>query len=387
MDNVTAPQLRSDTLLSMNRTPLPRPTLIPGLPRFWRNTGELQVGLDPAHAVLLRLPDPRAAGVLDLLDGRRSERLILSRAAELGVPAGETIALLDLLHTAGLVLPSPALLPPALPATTRHRLTCEAAALALGSAATRSGPRAGPSPARILRHRRTARVVVSGRGRLGATVAVALAEAGIGHVHPDLSGAVGAAEITGSPLRPEDVGSPRRVAVEAAILRTAPGTAVHPVRRTPASLVVQLAHDEPPALVAAGHAARRQPHLAVAVRDGVAVIGPLVPATGAPCLNCLDLHRRERDEGWTGTSPPPAPGGAEPCAVATLLAATAWTVAEALAFLDGATPETLGAAVEIAAPGRIRRRTWPPHPACGCQKRRGGPTFTGPSPHNCQTPS
>jgi hypothetical protein len=369
----------------MNRTPLPRPTLIPGLARFWRNPGELQVGLDPAHAVLLELPDPRAAGVLDLLDGRRSERLVLTRAAELGVPAGETLAMLDLLHAAGLVLPSPALLPPALPAVTRHRLTCEAAALALGSA-RRSTP-AGPSPARILRHRRSARVVISGRGRLGATVAVALAEAGVGHVHPDLSGAVGAAEITGSPLRPEDVGTPRRVAVEEAILRSAPGTGVHPVRRTPASLVVQLAHDEPPALIAAGHAARRQPHLAVAVRDGVAVIGPLVPATGAPCLNCLDMHRLERDAGWTGAAAPAAPGGAEPCTVTTLLAATAYTVAEVLAFLDGANPETLGAAVEISAPGRIRRRTWPPHPGCGCQKRRRRPTFVGPSPHKHQTTS
>jgi hypothetical protein len=384
VDNIITPQLRSDTLSLMNRTPLPRPTLIPGLPRFWRGPGELQLGLDPAHGVVLQLPDPRAAEVLDLLDGRHSERLVQTRAAALGVPATETLALLDLLHSVGLVLPSPALLPPALPAVTRHRLTCEAAALALGSAGPRSGPSDGPSPARVLRRRRSARVVVSGRGRLGATVAVALAEAGVGHVHPDLSGAVGAAEITGSPLRPDDVGAPRRDAVAAAILRAASGTVVHPVRRTPASLIVQLAHDEPPALLAAGHAARRQPHLAVAIRDGVAVIGPLVPATGGPCLHCVDLHRRERDGGWTGAQAA-APGGAEPCAVVTLLAATAYAAGEVLAFLDGGAPETLGAAVEISAPGRFRRRTWAAHPDCACQRRRRRPTFTGPSPHNHQT--
>lgn len=368
----------------MNRTPLPRPTLIPGLPRFWRNPGELQVGLDPAHAVLLQLPDPRVAGVLDLLDGRHPERLVLVRAAELGIPPADALALVDLLRKAGLVLPAASLLPPSLPAGTRHRLTCEAAALAL-DAAGRPGRPDMPSPARVLRHRRAAHVVVSGRGRLGATVAVALAQAGIGHVHPDLSGVVGAAEITGSPLGPDDVGTPRRTAVEAAILRIAPDTAVHPVRRTPASLVIQLDHDEPPALVAAGHTARRQPHLAVAVRGGAALIGPLVPATGAPCLNCLDLHRREHDEGWTGASAPAAPDAAEPCTVATLLAATAYATGEALAFLDGATPETLGAAVEISAPGRFRRRTWPPHPRCGCHRRSRRPTFTGPSPHNHQT--
>lgn len=229
-------------------------------------------------------------------------------------------------------------------------------------------------------------MVVSGRGRLGAPIAVALAEAGVGHVHPDLSGVVGPAELTGSPLGPGDVGAPRRVAVEEALLRVAPGTAVHPVRRTPASLVVQLAHDEPPALVAAGHIARRQPHLAAVLRDGVAVIGPLVPATGAPCLNCLDLHRRDRDEGWAGAVGPLL-DTAEPGAVTTLLAATAYATAEVLAFLDGAVPDTLGAAVEISAPGRFRRRTWPPHPDCACRKRRSGPTFTGPSPHNHQTTS
>jgi hypothetical protein len=386
VDNIIVPQLRSDTLSPMNRTPLPRPTLIPGLPRFWRGPADLQLGLDPAHAVVLELPDRRAAGVLDLLDGRHSERVVLARAADFGMPAAEALTLLDLLHSVGLVLPSPALLPPALSAATRHRLTCEAAALALGSAGPQKRAQAGPSPARILRHRRSARVVVSGHGRLGATIAVALAEAGVGHVRPELSGVVGTAELTGSPLRPEDVGSARGVAVEAAILRAAPGTSVHQLRRTPASLIVQLAHDEPPGLLAAGYAARRQPHLAVAVRDGVAVIGPLVPPTGAPCLNCVDLHRRERDEGWAGASAV-AHGGAEPCAVTTLLAATAYATGEALAFLDGAAPETLGAAVEISAPGRFRRRTWPPHPACGCQRRLRRPTFTGPSPHNHQTTS
>ncbi|WP_092558230.1 hypothetical protein [Actinoplanes derwentensis] len=365
----------------MNRTPLPRPTLIPGLARVWRDPGELQLGLGPGHAVLLQLPDPRAAGVLDLLDGRSPERLILTRAAQRGIPPDEALALIDLLRRAGLVMPAAALLPPAMPADTRQRLTCEAAALALGSA----GP-ADPSPAHVLRRRRSARVVVTGRGRLGAPIAVALAEAGVGHVHPDLSGAVGAAEITGSPFGPGDVGSPRRTAVEAAVLRVAPGTAVHPVRQSPASLVIQLTHDEPPALVAAGHASRRQPHLAAVLRDGVAVVGPLVPATGAPCLNCLDLHRRARDEGWAG-----AVGlmtdAAEPGAVTTLLAATAYATAQALAFLDGTTPETLGAAVEISAPGRFRRRTWPAHPDCACRRRRHGPTFTGPSPHNYQTTS
>ncbi|MBG0561762.1 hypothetical protein [Actinoplanes aureus] len=369
----------------MTRTPLPRPTLIPGLPRIWRSPGELQIGLDPAHAVLLQLPDPRTAKVLDLLDGRRPERIVLLRAAELGVPPDEARALLDLLHAAGLVLPSAALLPATLPAATRHRLSGEAAALALDAAArTSGGVRTDPAPARVFRRRRAARIVITGHGRLGPTIAVALAESGVGHVYPDLSGTVGPDELAGAPLQPADVGSPRRAAVTAAIQRAAPGTDVSGVRRMPASLVVQLSHDEPTTLIAAGHAARRQPHLAVAIRDGAAVIGPLVPARGTPCLNCLDLHRLERDAGWPGALTQANPDAAEPCAVATLLAATAYATAEVLAYLDGRTPETLGAAVEISSPGRFRRRTWPPHASCDCQRRRPHP-FTRPSPHKHQT--
>ncbi len=216
--------------------------------------------------------------------------------------------------------------------------------------------------------------MLAGRGRLGSTVAVALAEAGVGHVFPDLSGMVGPGDLAGSALRAADLGSPLRTAVAAAIARAVPGTDVREVRRGPVSLVVQLAHDEPAALVAAAHAGRRQPHLAVQIRDGVAVIGPFVPGAGGPCLSCLDQHRLDRDPDWPGAPAPPGPDAAEPCAVATVLTATGFATAEVLTFLDGGTPETLGVAVEISAPARSRRRTWQPHPRCPCQRRSRRPT-------------
>ncbi len=349
--------------------PLSRPTLLPGLPRAWRGPRTLQLGSGPARSVLLDLPDPRAADLLDLLDGSRPERVVLTRSAALGIPADHARALLDALHAAGLLLPAPRLLPPALTDDGRRRLTGEATALALGGT---------PSPARVLRRRVAARVVVTGPGRLGAAVAVALAEAGVGHVHADLPGTVTAAELPGGPLRGADIGTPRGTAVTSALLRAVPGVETRTVRRGAASLVLHLGHEQPAALLAAGHLHRRQPHLAVAVHDGVAVVGPFVPATGGPCLNCVDLHRRDRDPEWPGHpigGPTP-----EPCAVATLLAATAYATAEALMFLDGGIPETTGAAVEITAPGRFRRRTWPPHPACGCGPRRPFPRSSGAPP-------
>ncbi|MEO3922978.1 hypothetical protein ABGB07_03730 [Micromonosporaceae bacterium B7E4] len=62
--------------------------------------------------------------------------------------------------------------------------------------------------------------------------------------------------------------------------------------------------------------------------------------------------------------------GQEPCLTATLVTAAGYAVGEVLTFLDGGTPETVGGAVEVTGAGRLRRRTWPPHPACDCTSRR-----------------
>ena len=115
------------------------------------------------------------------------------------------------------------------------------------------------------------------------------------------------------------------------------------------------------------------------------MIGPLVPATGGPCLNCLEMHRRDRDAGWPGGVAQLGVDSLEPGTITTLLTATAYATAEALAFLDGARPETLGAAVEITAPGRFRRRSWSPHPGCGCDRSRWPARNS--DRHNISTPA
>jgi hypothetical protein len=219
------------------RRPLLRPTLLPGLARTWRDPHTLQLGLDPARAVLLDLPDPRAARLLDLLDGTRPERAIVDHARRHGVAADDVRALLDLLHEAGLVLSAPALVPAHLPADTRRRLGGEAAALALSTAApdrrTATPATAGVRPAAVtpatrLRRRAAARVVLAGKGRLAAPIAVTLAAAGVGHVHADVAGTVAPEELAGGPLTGADIGRPRRDAITDAVTRAAPGTGPGP---------------------------------------------------------------------------------------------------------------------------------------------------------------
>ena len=355
---------------ALPRPALPRPALLPGLARCWRGRHTLQLGADPDRAVLIDLPEARAAEVLALLDGTRSERTVVQRAVACGLSPDEAHTLIETLVVAGFVVPAQSLTPPA------PHLTGESAALAWqpppGSPTAvprRPNPSPGsapPTPARILRRRAAARVLISGSGRLGPAIAIALAQAGVGHVHPDLSGAVTADDLPGGPLDHTDLGRSRAEATTAALSRSTPWTRTGGIRRGSATLTVQLAHDEPVAVVAAAHLTRRQPHLTVTIREGVPAVGPFVPALGAPCLNCIDLHRCDRDPGWTAF----LPATAEPCAAATVLAATALATAESLAFLDGGTPQTHGATIEVRAPGRLRRRTWHPHPACTCLRTR-----------------
>ncbi|HET9517426.1 MAG TPA: hypothetical protein VFO77_06870, partial [Actinoplanes sp.] len=114
--------------------------------------------------------------------------------------------------------------------------------------------------------------------------------------------------------------------------------------------------------------------------EGTAIVGPLVPPSGGPCLHCVDLHRADRDPDWPQLAAQLAPSAPEICDVATVLAATAYATAAVLTYLDGGAPDSLGAAIELTTANRSRRRTWIPHPSCRCGRRRTGKTSPQPQP-------
>lgn len=347
-----------------------RPLLLPGVTPLWRGPRTLQLGLGPRPAVVLDLPNPCAAGLLDLLDGARTESGVLAAAAGRGIGETEARALLDTLRRHRLVVGAHTLLPRGLVEPLRARMAAEAAALAMRDEGCET-------PAQVLRRRIAARVRVAGRGRLGLPIAVALAAAGVGHVDPALAGVVEAGELMAGTAAPDEPPRHRSSAAARAIAQVAPGTRTGPLpRHTAATFVVQVGPlPEPAALHALAH--RGVAHLAVTVRDGTVLVGPLVPPAGSPCLNCVDLHRADRDPVWpmlaAQLSAAPAESRratSEACATATALAATAYTVGEVLGYLAGEKPRTLGATVEISGPGELRRRSWSPHPRCGCGRRR-----------------
>jgi bacteriocin biosynthesis cyclodehydratase domain-containing protein len=320
---------------------------------------------------MLEFAHPKAARLLDLIDGSRTEVGLVREAAQLGIPREDAVAVLAALSDAGLVLDRAALYPLELSEAARRRLAGEADALALRP---RPSPRAA-TPAARLRRRQAAHVMLTGSSQLVVPIATVLGAAGVGHVDPDVSGVTRPGDASPAGLLPGDAHRPRGVAAAEAVRRAAPDAQLSPMRPGTASFAVLVGYAAPAALTALAHSRRRLPHLAVGVRDGTVVVGPLVRPGRSACLHCLDLHRRDRDPAWPLVSAQlhTAPDTADPLTATTLLVGAAYAAAEVLAHLDGGTPATLGATVEIESPARQTRRRWTPHPACGCVNQIGRP--------------
>lgn len=353
-----------------------RPTLLPHLRPLWRDRHTLQLGTDPDRAVVVEFAQPAAARILSLVDGTRTERAVFADAAALGIASDDVTAVLVALRQAGVLIGAHALVPRGLPQAQRRRLAGEAAALAMrripadGTAPSGEGSATrGATPAQLLRRRAAGHVLVTGQPRLSASIAAGLAAAGVGHVFVRTPGPVSTDDVTPGGLSAADVGRPAAEAALDVVARAAPDVDTSPLRVDEATFLVRVGFDPTPAALAAqAYARRRLPHLAVTVRDGAVVVGPFVPPAGSPCLACLDLHRGDRDPAWRALAAQLAtgPAPAQACATATTLIGVGYAVAEVLAYLDGGSPRTRGATIEIDGAGAERRRRWPTHPRCDC---------------------
>jgi bacteriocin biosynthesis cyclodehydratase domain-containing protein len=343
------------------------------------------VGTDPARAVVLELADPAHARLLDLLDGRHSERGVLRAARQAGIPVEDASALLRALTSAGYVVDAHALHLARVPEATRRRLATECAAIALraGQMEVQRSTHQAPAANVVMQRRLRAQVVITGSSRLAVPIASMLAASGIGHLSVDQEGITRSFDTGPAGLLPTDAHRPRGVAAADALRRVAPDLDVTPPARGPATFAVLVGFSAPASLTAYAYGSRRLAHLAIWVRDGTVVVGPLVRPGYSTCLNCIDLHRSDRDPDWRAVAAQlyTAPEVAEPITATTALTAAAFAAHEVLAHIDGGTPSTVGATVEISEPGRSVRRQWSQHPACGCRRRtRSRPPEPKPGP-------
>ena len=323
------------------------PALLPGLTVLERGPREIQIGLDPRHGVIVENLSPHLVAKLRALDGSKPvERLLLAESEH----RDQLRTLLRQLTALGLVTDAGR---PDAPG-----LRGESGLWSL---------RARHHQAALAGRRRAAAVTVRGDGRVAVAVAVLLANAGVGHVELRVSGTVTEHDL-GSGFTTADLGRSRRQALADLLRRVDPDVRVTRL------------HDRYPDLAlltdavvpAPEHVAELMedgvPHLAARVRDGTAIVGPLVVPGRSSCLRCADLHRTELDPCWprvagqlAGRHQRPDLGAVQSCA--------SLAVAQAMRLLSPAAPAppTWNATLEIDAfAGRIRHRGWPPHPRCGC---------------------
>ena len=117
-------------------------------------------------------------------------------------------------------------------------------------------------------------------------------------------------------------------------------------------------------------------HLAVRVRDGTGLVGPLVIPGVTSCLGCADLHRRDRDAAWPAVAAQlrDTVGVADR---ATLLATAALALSQVNRVIgavrgsdadgDPEPPPALNATLEFDVhAGSVVARHWPRHPLCSC---------------------
>ncbi len=337
-----------------------RPALKAGLLPLWRDRDTIQFGTDPRRAVALSGLG-RAAAVISLLDGSRDRETLIGTAQAYGVPPAATNQVLAMLAAAGVLDDFPARLHAALPDQLRSRLAPELATASLAYAD-------GDGGARTLTRRRAAFVRVHGAGRTGACVASLLAASGVGHVtctDPELAEP---ADLAPAGLILADLGEPRQEGAARAIGRAAPE-----VRTRDDGAVPDLAILTGPTLPDLTEELMRDrvPHLALRAAEAIGVVGPLVQPAASACLRCVDLRKAEGDAQWPKILAQATFTRAQPQACDTVLAAmtAAVTAAQALAYLDraGPGPATANGTLELVLPDwRWRRRTWRPHPACGC---------------------
>ncbi len=371
-----------------------RPALKPGLETVWRNRDTVQIGIDPRRAIALT-GMRGAAGLLRLLDGSRDRHQVLAAAGDLGMDAGTADRVLTLLAAAGALDDFPAGGHGAFPAGTRARLAPELATTSLAHRDADGG-------AGILSRRQAARVRVHGASRASLWIAGLLSAAGVGLVLSTGPAAPPPGPAGSRATRPASPGPAGSRRTRPANPGPAGSRRTRPASPGPAPIVGDHANDHVllwspaptpakdtrgrPDLVVLADTHRRElpaalvrravPHLAVSASEAIGVVGPLVLPGRSACLRCLDLARAERDPAWPLILAQLASqAAADPLGCDTVLATTvaAQAAAQALAFVDQsaeAAAAVTNGTLELVLPGwQWRRRSWHPHPQCGCRHR------------------
>jgi bacteriocin biosynthesis cyclodehydratase domain-containing protein len=291
-----------------------RPLLRPGTHVLTRTDGSLQVGLDPAGAVVLDDSPALRNGLLGTtaaaspdLDLLAAQDLLVDECAVMPLIAGEGVCALAPVVGAALVRDAG----PEAMARARARSRCRAEVVGFGHAASRG--------------------LTESLERLLGLAGVSTAR---------------------RPVRSPD-GSRGR--------------------RTPLGVLVGVG--EPDRELADAWLRDGTPYLVVRVTEGRAVVGPFVVPGRTACLRCVDAHHSDVDSDWpllvrqyaAASSRDRADGAPEPVDPALAAIAAGWAARDVTSYVDGLRPSTWSSTLVV--PGDLTSLTshgWSRHPECGC---------------------
>lgn len=335
-----------------------RPLVHPALTQVWRDPTTIQIGLDPARALVLGGVNAEEASVLRAIDGSRDDATLRAVATDTGGDAAAADRILEILRSAGVVVDGERVATDSHDGAADDPLAPDRASLGLLTGAADGG-------AANLEARRNQWVEVRGAGRVGAAAARLLSAAGVGCVTARDPETATAHDVTPAGLGSRDIGQPRERAAHR-VLDSDRQPLAEPadpslVILAPADGCITTGWD---ALLGTGI-----PHIAARVVEVTGIVGPLIVPGRSSCLRCHDLHRTDRDPAWprivaqAGLRRP----GIAACDVTLAAEVAAIAAQQALAYLDGYTPAAVDGTVEVSLPyGLPRRRSWRPHPSCGC---------------------
>lgn len=297
-----------------------RPLLRPGTHLLRRTDGSLQIGLDPAHAVVVPdSPDLRAS----LIGGLRPT-------------TGNASEVLDLLQQQDLLVDERTLMPLIGGPGAQPSLPRGAAAALARDAGDRAGDRVA------VRERALVRTVCFGH-HVGAELA------------DQLHGLLGR---TGLRVEAGSAGDPAPAAHEP-----------EPV------LGVLIGVGEPDRELLDPWMRAHLPLLLVRLTEGRAVIGPFVAPGRTACVRCIDAHHTDADLEWpllvrqyaAASSTDRADGAPEPVDPALAALAVAWAARDVASYVDGERPSTWSTTLIFDGTlGAVESRSWLRHPECGC---------------------
>ena len=341
-----------------------RPLLKPAFRRFWRDRRTVQFGVDPDTSTVITGLDPELAAMLDDLTGNLTRTEVLHRARQRGVEEEAAVKLLAILTDAGaLDAVRTGMRLSGLSPSERMRLLPDQRSLSL---------RGEQSGIPALATRRKATVAVYGAGRVGGTVAVTAAAAGIGRILVLDRTAAKATDLAPGGLDTLQDGADRATGIRTRIARFARSTRTSSTRGSGAArpdLAIVAPSEEPDRGLVAALVRSGIPHLVVRVVEDRGIVGPFVLPGRTSCVRCADLYRSDRDPSYPRllaqclseqTVTPP-------CDVALAGLVGNLAAMHVLQYVGGDLPDSCGATIEVHTPtGRQHRRRWPTHPECGC---------------------